>query len=41
MASMCSHTPQQNGKAEKKNRHLVETIHTLLLGANVSVQTLG
>ncbi|CAI8584052.1 unnamed protein product [Vicia faba] len=27
----CPHTPQQNGVAERKNRHLVETTRTLLL----------
>ncbi|RDX85859.1 putative helicase CHR10, partial [Mucuna pruriens] len=33
--STCPHTPQQNGIAERKNRHLVETAYTLLLSANV------
>ena len=31
----CAHTPQQNGVAERKNRHLVETTRTLLLHNNV------
>jgi len=33
----CPHTPQQNGIVERKNRHLVETAHTLLLSVNVLV----
>jgi len=27
----CTYTPQQNGMAERKNRHLIETTHTLLI----------
>ena len=31
----CSQTPQQNGIAERKNRHILETARALLIGANV------
>ena len=33
--SSCAHTPQQNGVAERKNRHLVEIARTLLFHSNV------
>ena len=31
----CSQTPQQNGVAERKNRHILGTSRALLLGAHV------
>jgi len=31
----CSQTPQQNGVAERKNRHILETARALLFGAQV------
>jgi hypothetical protein len=37
----CPHTPQQNGVAERKNRHLIETTRTLLLHGNVPSQFWG
>nr|KYP63600.1 Retrovirus-related Pol polyprotein from transposon TNT 1-94 [Cajanus cajan] len=39
--STCPHTPQQNGIAERKNRHLVETVRTLMLNTNVPVHHWG
>ncbi|RVW87780.1 Retrovirus-related Pol polyprotein from transposon TNT 1-94 [Vitis vinifera] len=33
--SSCAHTLQQNGVAERKNRHLVETARTILLHSNI------
>ena len=37
----CPHTPQQNGVAERKNRHLLETTRTLLLHSHVPHQFWG
>ena len=37
----CAYTPQQNGVAERKNRHLVETACTLLLLHKVSQRLWG
>ena len=31
----CAYTPQQNGVAERKNRHLMETTRTLLIHGEV------
>ena len=39
--STCPHMPQQNGIAERKNRHLVEIVRTLLLSTNVHVHHWG
>ena len=33
--SSCVNTPQQNGIAERKNRHLLEVAHTLMFQSNV------
>lgn len=34
----CPQTPQQNGVAERKNRHILETARALLIGAHVPTQ---
>jgi len=31
----CAYTPQQNGVAKRKNRHLVETTRTILIHGDV------
>ena len=37
----CAYTPQQNGVAKRKTRHLIETIRTLLLRSNVPFRYWG
>ena len=37
----CPHTPQQNGVAERKHRHILETARSLLLSASVPSQFLA
>jgi len=37
----CTYTPQQNGVAERKNRHLIETTRTLLIHGEVLGHFLG
>jgi len=37
----CAYTPQQNGVAKCKNRHLVETTCTMLLHGDVPQRFLG
>ena len=39
--SSCAHIPQQNGVAEHKNHHLVETNRTLLLHCHVPLRFWG
>ena len=39
--SSCAYSPQRNGVAERKNRHLVETARTLLLHHKVPQRFLG
>ena len=36
--SSCPHTPQQNGVAERKRRHIVDIARTLLVNANVPLK---
>ena len=37
----CAYTPQQNGVAERKNRHLVETTRTILIHGDVPQRFCG
>lgn len=37
----CAYTPQQNGVVERKNRHLLEVIKTILFYRNVPKAILG
>ncbi|XP_047257832.1 uncharacterized protein LOC124889803 isoform X2 [Capsicum annuum] len=37
----CPYTPQQNGIAERKNRHLIETAHALLIESHVPLRFWG
>lgn len=37
----CTHTPQQNKVADRKNRHLVKTTLSLLLNGNVPIRFWG
>ena len=39
--STCPHTPQQNGIAERKNKHLIENALSLMLNTNVPVHHWG
>jgi len=36
--SSCPHTPQQNGVAERKHRHLVDTARTILINARATLK---
>ncbi|RVW83621.1 Retrovirus-related Pol polyprotein from transposon RE1 [Vitis vinifera] len=37
----CSNTPQQNGVAERKNRHLLEVVRASLIAAKISISYWG
>ncbi|WJZ83314.1 hypothetical protein VitviT2T_003006 [Vitis vinifera] len=37
----CSNTPQQNGVAEQKNRHLLEVVHASLIAAKTPISYWG
>ena len=37
----CPYTPQQNGVAERNNRHLIETARTLLIKSHVLLRFWG
>lgn len=33
--TLCAYTPQQNGVVKRKNRHLIETTHPILIHGKV------
>jgi len=33
--TLCAHAPQKNGVVEQKNKHFVETTHTLLIHGEI------
>nr|KYP42217.1 Retrovirus-related Pol polyprotein from transposon TNT 1-94 [Cajanus cajan]KYP42227.1 Retrovirus-related Pol polyprotein from transposon TNT 1-94 [Cajanus cajan] len=39
--SNCPHTPQQNGVAKPKHKHIMDTVHTILLNVNAPPKLWG